>query len=53
VRDVEATNSQWRLGGAPTEVNHTRVIDFAQAADVKPVQEEALGSYPASTGDIG
>jgi hypothetical protein len=53
VRDVEAANSQWRLGGAPADVNHTRIIDYAQAADVTPAQEEALSRYPASTGDIG
>jgi hypothetical protein len=53
VRDVEAANSQWKLGGAPADVNHTRIIDFAQAADVTPTQEDALSSYPASMGDIG
>ena len=53
VRDVEATNSQWKLGGAPADMNHTRIIDFVQAADAKPTQEEALSNYPAATGDIG
>ena len=52
VRDVEASNSQWKLGGAPANVNHTRIIDLVQAADVTPTQEEALSNYPAATGDI-
>jgi hypothetical protein len=33
-------------------VNHTRIIDLVQAADVTPTQEEALSNYPAATGDI-
>ncbi len=53
VRDVEATNSQWKLGGAPDDVNHTRIIDLVQPAGAKPTQEEALSKYPAATGDIG
>jgi alpha-amylase/alpha-mannosidase (GH57 family) len=53
VRDVEATNSQWKLGGAPADVNHTRIIDLVQAAGATPTQEEALSKYPAATGDIG
>jgi hypothetical protein len=53
VRDVDPASSQWRLGGAPADANHTRLIDFAQAASVKPTQEEALSAYPAATGDIG
>ena len=39
--------------GAPADVNHTRIIDFVQAGDVKPTQEEALSQYPAAAGDIG
>jgi hypothetical protein len=53
VRDIEATNSQWRLGGAPADVNHTRIVDLIQAKDVAPSQEEMLSTYPAATGDIG
>jgi alpha-amylase/alpha-mannosidase (GH57 family) len=53
VRDVEPSNSQWKLGGAPADVNHTRIIDFVQAADVTPTQEETLSTYPAAAGDIG
>jgi hypothetical protein len=52
IRDIEATNRQWRFGGAPADVNHTRIIDFVQAAGIKPTQEDALSTYPASTGDI-
>jgi alpha-amylase/alpha-mannosidase (GH57 family) len=53
VRDVEASSSQWRLGGSPADVNHTRIIDLIQASDVKPAQEEELSQYPAKTGDVG
>ena len=53
VRDIETSNSQWKLGGAPADVNHTRIIDFVQAAGAKPTQEEALSHYPAAAGDIG
>jgi hypothetical protein len=52
VRDIEATNSQWRLGGAPADVNHTRIIDLIQANDVTPSQADMLSKYLAATGDI-
>jgi alpha-amylase/alpha-mannosidase (GH57 family) len=48
VRDVEAGAQQWRLGGAPADTNHTRIIDVAYPADHVPTQEEALSAYPAS-----
>jgi alpha-amylase/alpha-mannosidase (GH57 family) len=48
VRDVEASAQQWRLGGAPADTNHTRIIDVAYPADHVPTQEEALSTYPAS-----
>jgi carbohydrate-binding DOMON domain-containing protein len=53
VRDVEATNSQWRLGGAPVDVNHTRIVDLIQAQGATPTQEGGLSKYPAATGDPG
>ena len=46
VRDMEATAEQFRLGGAPDDANHTRIIDVAWAAEGE--QEELLSGYPAS-----
>ncbi len=46
VRDVEATAQQFRLGGAPDDVNHTRIIDVAWVATGE--QEELLSGYPSS-----
>jgi carbohydrate-binding DOMON domain-containing protein len=48
VRDVDPAASQWRLGGAPADINHTRIIDLVQAAGATPTQEDALSSYPAA-----
>jgi alpha-amylase/alpha-mannosidase (GH57 family) len=48
VRDVEPSPQQWRLGGAPADTNHTRIIDVAYPAGFSPTQEEALSTYPAS-----
>ena len=48
IRDVEASAQQWRLGGAPADTNHTRLIDVAYPANFSPSQEEALSSYPPS-----
>ncbi|HFD40202.1 MAG TPA: glycoside hydrolase, partial [Anaerolineae bacterium] len=42
VRDVEPSPQQWRLGGAPPDTNHTRILDVAYPADWTPTQEEAL-----------
>ena len=47
VRDVEASASQWRIGGAPTDTNHTRVVDLVWA---EPGQQETwLSTYTPST----
>ncbi len=48
IRDVEPVAQQWRLGGAPADTNHTRIIDVAYPAGFAPTQEEALSTYPAS-----
>ncbi|GFP32239.1 hypothetical protein HKBW3S42_00545, partial [Candidatus Hakubella thermalkaliphila] len=48
VRDVEATARQWRIGGAPADTNHTRIMDLAWPADARPTQEEILSKYPPS-----
>ena len=53
VRDVDPVASQWRLGGSPGDINHTRIIDLVRPADAAPTQEEALGKYPSTvSGDI-
>ena len=52
VRDVEASASQWRFGGAPADINHTRIIDLAWPADAVPAQAEILSAYEGKTGDI-
>ena len=43
VRDVERVGQQFRLGGAPGDANHTRIIDVAWAED--GAQEELLSAY--------
>jgi len=48
VREVEATAKQWRIGGAPADTNHTRIMDLAWPADATPTQEEMLSRYPPS-----
>ncbi len=48
IRDVEPSAQQWRLGGAPDDANHTRIIDVAYPANFSPTQEEALSDYPPS-----
>lgn len=49
IRDVNASAEQWRFGGAPSDTNHTRIMDVVWAADAKPAQEEMLSTYKAST----
>jgi hypothetical protein len=46
VRDVDASAGQFRLGGAPEDANHTRIIDVAWATQDE--QEQLLSSYPGS-----
>jgi len=48
IRDVETAAQQWRIGGAPADTNHTRILDVAYPAGFVPAQEEALSTYPAS-----
>ncbi len=51
VRDVVTTVEQWRMGGGPNDINHTRIIDVAFAE--LGVQEALLSDYPsASSGSI-
>ena len=48
VRDVEAQAAQWKVGGAPADTNHTRILDVAWPADARPAQFDFLSRYPAS-----
>jgi hypothetical protein len=48
VRDVLKTAEQWKLGGAPDDTNHTRIIDVAIPASAARSQEAYLSTYPAS-----
>ncbi len=46
VRDIAPTASQWRLGGAPQDTNHTRIIDIFAPPGSGMTQEASLGAYP-------
>ena len=48
VRDVLPQAQQWRLGGAPSDTNHTRILDVALPADFTPDQATLLRTYPPS-----
>ncbi len=41
VRDVNQAAAQWRFGGAPADINHTRIVDMAVPAS-SPVDQAAL-----------
>jgi hypothetical protein len=47
IRDVEGAAQQFRLGGAPNDANHTRIIDVAWA--VAGEQESLLSAYSSAT----
>jgi len=53
VRDVLPQAEQWRMGGAPDDVNHTRILDYAWAEGTGATQEEMLSRYPASSQPVG
>lgn len=46
VRDVQPAAQQFRLGGAPNDANHTRIIDLAWATAGE--QESLLSDYPSA-----
>jgi alpha-amylase/alpha-mannosidase (GH57 family) len=48
VREVLPAAEQWRLGGAPNDTNHTRIIDVALPADATPDQFKLLSTYKPS-----
>ncbi|MDJ0925153.1 MAG: glucodextranase DOMON-like domain-containing protein [Acidimicrobiia bacterium] len=50
VRDILPAAEQWRGGGAPDDVNHTRIFDLLHPEE--GVQEDLLGNYePADSLD--
>jgi hypothetical protein len=56
VRDVDPRASQWRLGGGPLDVTHTRIVDALLPAEATRAQESLLGSYkalPEATESVG
>ncbi|GAB4575604.1 MAG: glucodextranase DOMON-like domain-containing protein [Anaerolineae bacterium] len=50
LRDVLPSAEQWRLGGAPADTNHTRLIDVVHPDE--GVQEALLSDYPSSQADV-
>ncbi len=48
VRDVKRKAEQWRIGGAPDDTNHTRIMDLILPEGKTPSQEELLSDYPPS-----
>ena len=46
VRDVNASAEQWRVGGAPADTNHTRVLDLVWPE--AGIQEQWLSTYTPS-----
>jgi hypothetical protein len=48
VRDIEENPAQWRFGGAPLDVNHTRILDLIFPTDQVPL----LSEYPSSQEDL-
>ncbi len=53
VRDVQPQAEQWRIGGGPSDTNHTRIMDLAWPAGVSPDQAAILSDYPPSQESAG
>ncbi len=51
VRDVTAEGGQWTLGGAPSDKNHTRIVDYLWPEGATPTQEDMLSTYTPSQSD--
>ena len=52
VRDVAEEPEQYKFGGAPADVNHTRIIDLVLPEDAEQDQQTLLSSYASSQEDI-
>ena len=53
VRDIEKSASQWKFGGAPSDLNHTRIIDIAWIEGSNIDQHKILSNYPPLTVTAG
>jgi hypothetical protein len=45
VRNIASSSAQWAFGGAPSDANHTRIIDLIWPADGDGTQEAMLSNY--------
>jgi carbohydrate-binding DOMON domain-containing protein len=45
VRDVAPEGGQWVVGGADSNPNHTRILDYLWLEGSMPTQEEMLSTY--------
>jgi len=45
VRNIASSSAQWAFGGAPSDANHTRIIDLIWPADGDGGQEAMLSNY--------
>jgi len=52
VRDVEEASAQYRFGGSPLDINHTRIIDLILPEGIEPDQAALLSDYPSSIAAI-
>jgi alpha-amylase/alpha-mannosidase (GH57 family) len=52
VRDVAEIPEQYKFGGAPMDINHTRIIDLVLPAESEQDQQTLLSSYPSSQQEI-
>jgi hypothetical protein len=52
VRDVAEVAEQYKFGGAPADVNHTRIIDLVLPGDADQDQQTLLSSYLSSQEEI-
>jgi carbohydrate-binding DOMON domain-containing protein len=52
VRDVSVQAAQWLFGGAPVDINHTRIIDLLLPAGSDPDQAAILSGYTGATGSL-
>ena len=49
IRDIGSSSSQWKLGGAANDGNHTRIVDLVWPEGGIPSQEAMLGDYASSS----
>lgn len=52
VRDVSVVAAQWLFGGAPADINHTRIIDLLLPTGSDPDQAAILSGYTGATGSL-